>query len=84
MDYLNKGDNMIGLTAITADITRDIVRALIRSSEDPDAVFVGVHNAFVHGSILEEIGLEVDNEHLDAFYSGIDDAMQALNKITKR
>jgi len=48
------------MTNPVVDLTTDIIKALVKSSEDPRSVMAGIHNAFVFGKLLEEVGLDWD------------------------
>lgn len=66
------------------EITEQFILKLIKLSENPHQVFVGIHNAFVHGEILHEVGQTDLGENdclLTEFFEGIDKASGALIKI---
>ncbi len=71
------------VTNSVVDLTTGIIKALVRSSEDPVAVLAGIHNAFVFGELLEEIGLDWDEDSplLEQLLEHLSQAGNAIRKM---
>lgn len=61
-----------------------IIRGLIDKGCDPRALFVGLHNAFVHGEILIQNGYEITDKQLGKFYKGIKKCSKVLDKVCSK
>jgi len=63
-----------------SDVVENIVRGVLKAGVTPQALFVGIHNAFCHGEIFEECGIECSDKQLGELFEHID----ALSKIAKK
>lgn len=64
------------------DAVEQFIRMMIRISEDPSFVMTGVHNAFAHGDIFEEIGMSVQDSDLSDLFEGLDKCNKAIDNIS--
>lgn len=65
----------------TTDTTEQIIRQLVKLSESPLSVLVGVHNAFYHGEILREAGLDSNDDDLGELFEGLDKAIAVCKRL---
>ena len=63
------------------DMVTELIKALVRTSENPRGVMVGVHNAFVHGEILDEAGIDCSEKDLEDLFEGFDKSIKALSHM---
>ncbi len=60
------------------EVVTDFIQSAIRLSEDPQQVLTGIHNAFVHGEIFDQIGFNITEEKLGKVFEGIEVIQKAL------
>jgi hypothetical protein len=69
------------MARMNVDIVENVVRGLLRGGISPRELFSGIHNAFAHGEILEEIGVEISDKHLEEFFEHIDKIGKIMKKL---
>lgn len=60
------------------EVVTDFIKSAIRLSDDPQQVLTGIHNAFVHGEIFDQIGFNITEENLGKIFEGIEVIQKAL------
>jgi hypothetical protein len=63
------------------EVVTEFIKTMIKISDDPRQVFVGIHNAFVFGEIFDEIGFDFSEEQLGQLFNGIEMCQDALKKM---
>lgn len=63
------------------EVVEKFIREMIKLSENPRQVLTGIHNAFCHGDILEEIGLSFTDQQLTDIFNDIDEIGEILGQI---
>ena len=70
--------------SVVVDLTTDIIKSLVRSFSDPKAVLAGIHNAFVFGELLEDVGLDWNDDKKDSLLEQLlEHLSQAGDTISK-
>ncbi len=64
----------------TSNVVTEFLKTMIKLSDDPRQVVVGIHNTFVFGEIFEEIGFDITEEELTQIFDGIEAIGKALDK----
>ena len=65
-------------------VTTDVVKGLLKGHGSLKAFFVGLHNAFVHGEILEEMDYEdYDENTVDELLGGLFEHFEGLVALAK-
>jgi hypothetical protein len=65
------------------DVVDAMIRGLVVNEVNPLDILIGIHNAFVHGEILKEAGLTLDegDKNLGKLFHGFDISMEAMKQI---
>ena len=63
-----------------ADLVTKVMEGLINGGITPTEFFVGLHNTFYHGAILEENGYVCSGKQLEDLFAHF----EALNSIAKK
>ena len=66
---------------MTADTVESLVRTVIKTGTDPQQILIGIHNAFVHGEILEYTDYIVDDLNLGRLFDGFEISISALKQM---
>ena len=66
------------------EMVERFIKSMIELSEDPSQVFVGIHNSFYHGDILDKIRLHFTDEQLGKIYEGIELSQSVLDQIKEQ
>lgn len=62
------------------DVVTEFIKSMIKLSEDPRQVMVGVHNAFVFGDIFDEIDFDITEGELAQIFEGLEIIDKALDE----
>jgi len=71
----------------TREVVEQFIRGLVVVGGDPVAIICGVHNAFIHGEILEDRDDYRDTEkckYLGRLFDGFDKSLDALRAMKER
>lgn len=63
------------------DLVDEVVKGLLRGGISPRTLFVGIHNAFVHGEILKEADVEFTDKQLEKLFEHFDDLIAVAKKM---
>lgn len=62
-------------------IVEQTVRGFLKAGVRLEEILVGVHNACVHGTAIEEAGGEITDEQLSKLFDGFDTAIAASKGV---
>lgn len=65
----------------THSVVTEFMKTMIKVSENPRQVWTGIHNAFVHGDIFEDINADISDTQLTEMYKHIDAIGKILDKV---
>jgi len=62
-------------------VTELVKTAIVKEMISPQELMVAIHNAFVHGEILEKVGYSVDDEQLGRLFDHFEALMQEAKEL---
>jgi hypothetical protein len=63
------------------EIVSEFIKSLMNCDALPSSILSGVHNAFVHGQLLEVNGYDISQENLDKFFKHMDACLKIMREI---
>lgn len=68
-------------TVEISDVVGEFVKSMIKLSDEPIQVVVGLHNAFVHGQVFADLGLYPTDKQLENLFDGLEKMIDAVKSI---